>query len=348
MNKQRFGIFLTGLLLAIAIALGGHFYLACLLWIAFDSCLAPRTSRCWVNSLGTLNSALILQEALPLLFTERPELKYFSTGFTDEKGVQALYNQQVLVRTLTVPTAGNFLDAAAASTTVDVPVTLNQWNQVYLSFTAAEYSSTNRDLIKEQAQPVAVSIGNKIVDTIATLFTAANFPKASQKIVKGAGWDYTHLTAVRSALQKRGVPKFNRFYLVNTDVYTSLLNDPMIVAFFNNPQNKDAIMKGELPDVAGLRLGEYSALPTTGNLVGFAGGPDSVVVAARAPMDPATKLPGAYFPGNIGYITDPKSQFSVRVTEWISPDTMVANVRVDWIWGYAVGQADSGQLTVSA
>ena len=86
------------------------------------------------------------------------------------------------------------------------------------------------------------------MNRIATLFTAANYTAA--KIIKGAGWDYTHLTNVRKALQKAGVPEFKRFYMGNSDVWTSFLNDPMIVAYFNNPSNMEAIKTGKLPDVA--------------------------------------------------------------------------------------------------
>lgn len=300
------------------------------------------------NNFGTLNSALILQEALPLVFTTRPILSSFSMGFNDKNGVSALFNQQVITRTLGIPTVNNFGTGAADQTDTDIPVTLDQFKEIHLAFTPQEYSSTNRDLIRERAQPIAVAIANYIVDAVAALFTTANFPLAAQKTVKGAGWDYTHLTFIRGLMAKAGTPDFKRFYIANTDVWTSLLNDPLIVAFFNNQQNAEAIRTGQLPQVAGLGLAEYPALPANGaNLVAFAGTPDSVVYASRVPKDPQEVLPGAQFPGNIGVITEPKSQFSIMVNEWIDPATLKANVRLLWMQGVAKGQTVNGQLITS-
>lgn len=348
MNRNKLILFFTGLALACMIAVNGHLFLALALWIAFDSMLAPRMAACYVNSLGTLNSALIMQEALSLLSTKRPVLKYFATGFTDEKGVQAKYNQQVLVRTKSVATVGDFLtDADLAVTTVDVPVTLNKWKHVFVKFTPDQYESTSRDLIREQAEPIAVAIGNYIIDSCAALMTTVNFTGAARKTVKGAGWDYTHLTAVRQALNLRGAPDDKRFYLAAAPVYTSLLNDPMIVAAFNNPANALAIQNGMLPTVAGLGIQEYPGLATAAadvTVMAFAGTPGSIVVGSRAPQSPQNF--GAQFPGLVGYITDPKSGFSIRVSEWIDT-SFNANVRADWIFGVAKGQLDEGQVVTN-
>jgi hypothetical protein len=344
--RNRTILFLTGLAAATAIACLGYWAAALLLWVVFDSCLAPRSAKCFANNLGTLNSALILQEALSVLFSERPELSFFATSYTDKNGVMAMYNQEVLVRTKTVLSAGAFGAGAVNVTDTDVPVTLNNWRQVYFAFTPQQYGATSRDLVQEAAEPAADAIAEDIIDTVAGLMTVGNYTDPAQKTVAAAGWDYTHLVQVRKALALRGVPKSGRFYLADSDVYASLLTDPMIVAFFNNPQNKAAIERGELPEVAGLMLGEYPNLDTAagGYLKGFAGGKGAIVCASRAPADPADSAPGTYFPGNYGYITEPKSQFSVRVTEWIDPVTMNLNCRADYLFGYAVGQMEEGQL----
>ena len=46
----------------------------------------------------------------------------------------------------------------------DVSVTLNNFKQVRYDFTPQQYSGTNRDLIAEAAEPMAVAIANYMVD----------------------------------------------------------------------------------------------------------------------------------------------------------------------------------------
>lgn len=312
------------------------------------------------NTLGTLATSTIVQEALALVFTKRPLLRNISMGFTDRNGSPiAAYGQSVITRTLGLPTVQNFGGTVSGRADVDVPVTLNNFKEVCYEFGPTEYSGTDRDLVRESAEPLATAMANAMVDAIAALWTIGNFPTRTgaaavatgatvSKTTKGAGWDYTHLVDVRGTLNKAGVPDYRRFYVGNTDVYSSMLTDLRIVGALNNPQNGAAIANGMLPTVAGLDLAEYPQLPTTGNLVAFAGSPDSTVYAARVPKDPREVLPGAGFPGNIGVITEPKTGMSVMVLEYITPSTLVATTKLVWMYGVAVGNANNGQLVVSA
>lgn len=299
------------------------------------------------NSLGTLATAVILQQALDLVFTERPDLRMIALNTTDLDGnaSRVRKDQQVITRTRAIPAVQDFGAAASDRADVDVPVTLNKFKQILYTFTASEINSTDRDLVRESAEPVATAIANHLIDAAAANWLNANFPL---KTTKGAGWDYTHLVAVRKVLQQRGVPKSKRFYAANSEVYASMLNDPLIVAAFNNPANAEAIKNGQLPMVAGLMIAEYPDLPALGeNLVAFAGATDSVIVATRAPQNPEELLPNAKFPGALGYVQDAKSGFQIMVNEWIGVDLSV-NIRMVFLYGTAKGNANNGQRIVSA
>jgi hypothetical protein len=312
------------------------------------------------NTLGTLATATIVQEALALVFAKRPILNNISLGFTDRNGSPiAAFNQQVITRTFGIPTVGNAGDAASNRADVDVPVTLDQFKQLRYDFTPQEYSGTNRDLVREAAEPMAVALANFMVDAVAALWTIANFPARTgadavangatiTKTTIGAGWDYSHLVDVRGTINKAGVPNFRRFYVGNSDVYGSLLNDPRIVAALYNPQNMDAIKTGMLPNVAGFNLDEYPNLPTTGNLVGFAGTPDAAVYAQRVPRDPREVIPGLPIPGNVGVVTEPRTGLSVMVVEYVDLSTLTVTTKLLWMYGVAVGNKNNGQLIVSS
>ena len=299
------------------------------------------------NTLGTLATATIVQEALSLVFTKRPILNKISMGFTDRNGSPiAYYGQPVITRTKAIPAVGNAGDAAQTRNDTDVSVTLNNFKQIRYDFTPAEYSGTNRDLLRESAEPMAVAMANAMVDAVAALWIVGNFPT---KTTKGAGWDYTHLVDVRATINKRGVPDTGtRFYVGNSDVYGSMLTDLRIVGYLNNPANGEAIRRGLLPDVAGFGLAEYPSLPTTGNMVAFAGSADSTVYACRVPRDPRDFNPGMPVPGNIGIVTEPRTGLSVMVVEYIDMATLNVTTKLLWMYGVAVGNANNGQLVVSA
>lgn len=347
--KSKHFLMLIALALGCLIATSGHWIAAVLLVGCVANALTPRSAYCWDNNFGTLATATIIQEALDLVFTVRPLLNNVSLGFRDENGVVAQFGQQVITRTLAVPTVGTFGDAAVDVVTTDVPVTLNLHKQIRQNFTLQQISSTSRDLVREQAMPIAIAIANHMTDAIAALWTVANFPVAAQKTVKGAGWDYAHLLDVRGALVTRGVPQGqNKFYAANVNVYKSMLQDPLIVAALNNPSNGNAIATGKLPRVADFGIDEYPALPANAiNLVGFAGTPDSCVYASRVPRNPESLLPGAKYPGNLGVVTNPRSGLSVMVFEWIDAATGAVNVLIHWMYGVAKGNTGNGQLVTS-
>ncbi len=361
MSKRNRLFYFVGFGLAMLLALGGHVLAAFITFTLLEAAITLPNARCCDNVLGTLATATIVQEALALVFTMRPVLNNISMGFTDQNGSPiAAFNQPVITRTLGVPAVGNAGDAAAARADVDVSVTLNNYKQVRYDFTPQQYSGTNRDLVRESAIPMAVAIANYIVDQVAALWTIGNFPVRTgadavangstvSKTVKGAGWDYTHLTEVRGVLNKSGVPEFNRFYVGNSDVYGSMLTDLRIVGWLNNQDNQSAIKMGKLPTVAGFGLAEYPNLTAVAgaHLVGFAGSSDSTVYAHRVPKDPREVIKGLPVPGNVGIITEPKTGLSVMVVEYVDLNTMNVTTKLMWMNGVAVGNPNNGQLITS-
>lgn len=298
------------------------------------------------NANGTLAGALILQAALPLVFTKYPVLKQISLGLKDldGKSATARKGQTVTTRIKAIPSVTDFGSAATDTADTDVSVTLDQFKQIKHTFTAAEYNATDRDLVKELADPVAVALGQHMVAALAAKWIAANFTNST---TVASGWTYANtLLVVRKALAGRGVPP-GWFGVLNSDVYNALLADSTIIAALNNPANGNAIATGKLPVVAGISLMEYPSLPSTGNMVGFFGSPDSTIMAMRAPTNPEEVLPGAKFPGSIDYITDEDSGLSVLATQYIDSDLNVTT-RLCWLYGMAKGNGTSGQILKTA
>lgn len=295
------------------------------------------------NALGTLSTGTILTRALQLVFTKRPMLNRISLDLTPDN---VLLNDVVRSRIFSVPAVTDFGEAAVDRADTDVPVAVNRWKQVKHKFTATEINSTDRQLVDESAEPIAVAIANHLVDAVAALWLPENY--ANETIEAVADADYETLTAMRGALT--GAPD-DRFCVVNSSVYTNLLNDPLC----NRAQKQsgpDPIADGELSGIAGFQsISEYPGCPTTSNLIGFAGSKDSAVIASRVPKDPREVLPNAPVNGNLEVITLPEGPgagFSVLAVEYIDLSDLSATVYLTWIYGVAKGNASNGLRLISA
>ena len=300
------------------------------------------------NTLGSVNGALIIQRALELAFLKYPGMRMISLGMRDLDGEvdEALLNQSVITRTRSVATVGNFGDAATNVTTVDVPVVLSAAKQILHTFSTTDYNSTNRNLIEEQAEPIAVAISQWIVGQAGALWTIAN---GYRHTVVANAWGYVNTDLVmKASLDTNGVPDMARFFAYNSAVEVARLADPLIVAALNNPSNGDAIRLGRLPQVAGLAQAPFYGIPGNGiNLVGAAGTPDATVYAARAPKNPEDVFPGPKFPGTTGFVEDPNSGFRLLVQQWIGTDNSLNN-RFGWLEGYAKGNTNNLTLLTTA
>ncbi len=340
---------LTSLALLIAVALvagkSGFIAAAIVFFVGnhmMDTNWTPSVRVC-ANSLGALSGTLILQRALEFVFTQFPELAAISMGFRELDGRvdNMLLNQTATTRIVNPVTVNDFGTGATDVSTTDVSVVLNSQKEVHHKFTFANVNSTDRRLIDEQAMPIAIGIAKHIIAQVSALWLKANF---TNHITVASAWDYDNtLRTVRKKAQLLGIPKGRRAFIMNSDVYDSLLGDTMVVAALNNPANADAIKNGTLPQVAGLMPSEYPDLSNNSeNLIGFCGDPSATVFAARAPKDPSELAPGLSFPGIIDYITEPNSGFRVMVNQWINPQTLEVNNRLVWLQGYAVGNPALG------
>lgn len=191
--------------------------------------------------------------------------------------------------------------------------------------------------------PLATAMGNAIVDSVCALYTVGNFSNATTDATPA----YDSLVNMRAALMARGA-QGERFCVVNSTAYAAMLQDPLINRQYKD-NGPDTIADGIIPNVAGFKyITEYPALITTGNLTGFAGTKDSIVIASRVPADPRELLPNAPMTSSLEVITDPISGLSVMAQEYIDAATLSATVKLIWIYGVAVGNATCGQRLISA
>ena len=298
------------------------------------------------NSLGTLVGNIISQRALELLQELYPWLRSVTTDFTAEA---VSFNQSVLTRALTVPTATNYdttngyTDSDATLT--DVTVTIDKHKAVQVSFTANDMAGTNRRLIEEQAAAMQYAIGKTLADAVGALVLNANF--TNKTTVANANFARSSVVDVVVGLNNRKAPQMQRSVVINPTLYGALLKDTGIVnvALIESWQ---AATGGRAPNIAGAQIFQWIDLPNNSeNLTGFGCSPDALVIAARLPNDYAanSNTPAT---AAMEVVTNPATGLSVQLTRFVDHKAGKAYGRAAWMFGAAKGQATSLQRIIWA
>jgi len=296
------------------------------------------------NSLGTLSSSLILQEALALAVKVHPALTSVVTDFSAQP---AKKGQSVIARTLGKPTVNNFGSAATDAADTDVEVTLSNFKEVRYSFTAAEVASTDRNLIRERAMPMALAIGDYLASLVATLL-ADNTKFATEVVEALADVDYQTLTAAREGLTTTlEAPRDARYAAVKPAAFTKLLNDNLCNRLYK-AGGDDPIASGRLNGIAGFQVvDEWQGWPTTDNGIGAFWHKSACCLAVRPILNPEDY--GIKFPGNIGIVSnpDPTAPFSVLAFESINSSDLSVQTVMVFLAGVAKGNDFCARLVTA-
>lgn len=298
------------------------------------------------NALGTTQVNVIMQQALALLQTARPQLASFSTDFSDER---CMFGASILTRTFTAPTVNDFGTGATDRADADVAIVLNQHKEIHHKITYAQLIASMRDLGAESGKIIAAKIGNAIIDAASAVWTVGNFNNTATSVATASVGNST-MTALRKALVGRGV-EGTRSVALHQDAYEKLLNDSLAIGAYKDlGGGNDPTVTGVMRGIAGFDyIFEYPAFftgnsTTSTNPTGFAFGKEAVLIASRPPKDPTETMGGVPYAGKIEYVTDPKTGFTVQYEIWIDQATLDVNLRAHWMIGVKASRAATGQF----
>jgi len=300
------------------------------------------------NSLGLQNAIIICQKAMALVFQKYPLTKIFSMDLGDLDGrAKAPYLGQIIdAKIRTLPTMGNFGDAANPFTMTDIQIPLSNFRQFQYTFKPEEYNAAEYPLIAMAAETLAPALALAIAKAIGSLVSLSNFGTTvngqGSTVTVASAWTRANtILPLKEALDIRGAaPGMPRHVLFNSTVEAALAADTVIVGNLYNPDQASAIRTGELPMISGMNMFGWPGLPANdGNLSGFACTPDALVYCCRAPINPTELLPGLPLPALIENIIEPNSGFQVQVQFWWDPTSTNINMRWVWFDGLGVGNA---------
>src|SRR6201987_910942 len=291
------------------------------------------------NSLGPLRPDVISLDILQILKKRFPMLTAIATDFSNEA---VRLNTRIISRVATVPPvqtwtqANSYLSTAAATT--DVPVQINHFHYVALSFFDDEMASTPRNLVQEQIEGAAYALGKDAFDKLMALCLVANFPTHTVSTVPNFTRDV--LTAVRMQLQQAGA-SVPRYGILDATGMEMLLQDPTIISrFYINIEDSAVDQEaGILTGIGGFeKIYEFADLTTDApNTLGFFGNKNALVLAARVPSKPASFVPDNPINAIIKNVTDEETGLTVQYRYHYDVKMGRLDMILTWIFGVAVG-----------
>jgi hypothetical protein len=298
------------------------------------------------NVLGTLSPDVITLDVLQFLKKRFPMLTAVATDFSKEP---VRLNTHIISRVVTPPAVQSYAPAtgyaASAATTTDVSVLINQFRYVAVSFTDDQLASTPRNLVQEQVEAAAYSLGKDAFDQLMALALVANFP--THTVSTAANMTRDVLTAIRYQLQVAGsvVPRFG---ILDSAGMEYLLQDPTIVSRFYVNVEDSAIDQeaGILTGIGGFeKIYEYPDLTAkAANTLGFFGNKNALVFAARVPSDPAAFVADIPINAIIKNVVDEDTGLTLQYRYHYDVQMGRLDLILTWIFGVAIGVANHAAL----
>jgi hypothetical protein len=258
------------------------------------------------NTNATLSASIIALQCLQFIRQHFPILTSVATDFSADA---AKYNQAVVSRVVTPIAAADYSTstgyAATATSVADVSVTINKHKHVSVSFNDQEISSTPRNLISEQTEAAAYSLGKQMSDDLWALVTTTNFTATPVNITNEAAAARSTLLTLRQKLVAAGAT-LNRQGIVSAGTFAALAGDSNIFAKLYTDADID-YEEGVIQNYAGYqRIVEFNGIPagSTPFVRGLFGGKEGLVIATRVPADPGMMASGVPIPAEIGVVQD--------------------------------------------
>ena len=260
------------------------------------------------NSLGGINLSLIAQSALDNLSSQHTPVSAFSTDFSSEI---ADVGESISTRIATAVTAG---DATSGYTAADVTssaktVTLNKHKHFTMAFTDLEIAKGGMNMLERTfVRPGTHSVINAMVDDLMALVVNSEFGNVST--IAAADFGADDVATLAGDLTTLNVPKTERALIILPTYYANLAQDNAIQASYASTLD-DSLRDHRVPRVHGFDVYEYSDIPTNSeNLVGFACGPEALLIASRQPAIPQN------WSGAVESATDPDSGLTIQLRSW--------------------------------
>jgi hypothetical protein len=250
------------------------------------------------------------------------------------------------------------LGAGTAMAFRKYPVTLNQFKKIGFSVNSLEATKDSKiaEVIEEQSTKLADGLGTAITLAALGLVTAANYDLAENEdeVVIGnspitaalGGAERKTVIDAGVKLSNKEIEEEGRYGLINPTMYGELSEDE-VVARSDANAGSNAIQTGKITKVHGFDIGEYSRMPSTGNLRGIFAHRDAFIFASRLPRD-IQAMANAPKTATFIPVTDPVTGLQAVWYEYYDADKMTLRRFLLVMFGVGVARPEALVRVISA
>ena len=227
----------------------------------------------------------------------------------------------------------------------DVPVSLDKWKKVSLSFNYVDGMKATINLAENMIEVAGIALAKQVASDLVGLVSSSNF-SLSETCYHGEV-KANRLEKIRSTLNSKGALS-KRWGIVNSDVASSLLDDEKIAsADYLHQYNNDVEMSYREIKAGGFTIYELPWLPGgEDDLIGFFADPRALILISRPPQEFNV---GMFKDGQFGFreiYTDPKTGLSMLIIGYQTPPTLDWQIHLSILYGVAGGSqgGEAGSL----
>ena len=279
------------------------------------------------NSIATAPS-ILAESVIASIKGKLPMLKSFSSVFSTLEGTAG---KSVFVPLIGTSTASEFGASGYLSqddaTLAGVTVTLKHF-KVSSRFSPLDVKSYGAQYLVNAFTPTAANaISEACLAEVGALITSGNYSSGANT---GASLTYAEVVTAKGVLDAAKASD-TRALVLNSTYANNLLTDAQIAAAYQ--LGATTISTGQIGQVGGMSVFQFTSLPTTGSLAGFACGSDAIAVASGLPM---AEIPG--FESAVAIDSDTGLGIQILMGQ---EQSGYYNVTATLLFGAAVGRATS-------
>lgn len=306
------------------------------------------------NTFAGLSADIIAQAGLKTLLPKLANLSVLSTDFSSEV---AQSGETVVTRIASPFSASTYAGSYTSSNAVSTPrsVTLGEPDYVQIEVKPKEAATYSFDRIVDTfLEPAANAVVKSIFDKAFSKVTMANSVAAFKNLgADPTDFDRADVVALAKTFSDSNVSPDGRILMLGVAPYSGLVSDNTVAQVFSLG-GSEVMRNNSVGRLHGIDIYETNLLGTgTGTasifaydddfaVCGVAGNKSSFIVVNRAPAVSAATY------ADIATATDPDSGFSFAVMKFFDPVSGKHFLRMEWLTGVEIGNADATKALVFA
>jgi hypothetical protein len=279
-------------------------------------------------TLSGLNDTLISQLALSAFVDQLAPLKAFSTSYSADAARRGQVISVPLIASVTATATENAYESADTGSATNRDLVMNVYRKCTAGIKDSQWWNSSFVQIESFSSMLAASVASSIQTLIFNSITSGNY--ASSITGTSGTFGLAGIRKARLAITNNKAPRDNRFIVLNSTAYDSVLGDLSSAYLYGDAS---AIQDGAPAKAVGVSIIEAPSLPDNGqNMFGFIAHPSAMALCVR-PLIPQDN--SMYLEQKV--VNDEQSGLGLNMRRHYAPATGTHWITLEALCGFTSG-----------